>query len=188
MVSMKIMGSLILGSYLAIVAFAQENCVSDYNTSICYPQRAGCCYNDNGNTCDSSEPTLQADKEKCLKGCTDNTNCTDFLAGTKCDTNTLTTNKVGVCRYTCTNNTNCGGDSFCSTTSMPYLTPGLCYPCTADGGDCETSYPEWCCSGTCNADGTCEGQPSAGVSLFDRTFSPKLLVGFAVLMASAYFL
>ncbi len=189
MVSMKIMGSLILGSYLAIVAFAQDNCVSDYNTSKCYSERAGCCFTDNGNTCDDSVTAYLAYQNKCLKGCTNDTTCTNFLAGTKCDNMTITNNGVGVCRYTCANSTNCGVGRFCSTQKkMPYLTPGLCYPCTPDGHYCGMSYPELCCSGTCNTDSTCERQPNAGVSLFDRTFSPKLLVGFAVLMASAYFL
>ncbi len=101
MVSMKIMGSLILGSYLAIVAFAQDNCVSDYNTSKCYSERAGCCFTDNGNTCDDSVTAYLAYQNKCLKGCTNDTTCTNFLAGTKCDNMTITNNGVGVCRYTC---------------------------------------------------------------------------------------
>ncbi len=175
MVSMKIMGSLILGSYLAIVAFAQENCISDYNETNCFIST--CC---TGNTCDWSVPSALARKKRCLKDCVDDTTCAEFRSGTKCDT------AFGVCRYTCTDSTNCGGDGFCSTSNNLLLTAGLCYPCANGESVCARIEPEYCCSGTCNDGGICA--PNAGVSLFDRTFSPKLLVGFAVLMASAYFL
>ncbi len=70
MVTMKIMGSLILGSYLAIVAFAQDNCISDYNTSICYPERTGCCYDDNGNTSHESRDSTHSLRKNPLQNST----------------------------------------------------------------------------------------------------------------------
>ncbi len=182
MVSMKIMGPLILGLYLAIVAFAQDDCIGDYNNTLC--KNSICCESD-GFTCDMSSPANDSNKERCLWVCSDNDECEESLSGTQCDT---FDSSSGVCRFPCKDDSDCGSDGFCATATEGELTAGLCYPCTQDGGKCNTSFPEWCCSGTCNTDGKCAAKPSAGVSLFDRAFSPKLLVGFAVLMTSACFL
>ncbi len=157
-----------------------QDCIGDYNSTLC--ENSTCCET-LGFTCDMSPPAFFSNKEKCLWVCKDNDECEESLSGTQCD---ISIPLSSVCRSPCKDDSDCGSDGFCATEGE--LTAGLCYPCTQDGGKCNTNSPEWCCSGTCNTDGKCAAKPSAGVSLFDRTFSPKLLVGFAVLMASAYFL
>ncbi len=83
----------------------------------------------------------------------------------------------------CNSSAECGPSYACD----PIL--NVCETCGEKNAACSSNW--MCCTGTCTGFSTEKGQTgkcSKGYSLFDMSFSPKQLVGFAVVMVSAVFL
>ncbi len=171
---MKIFTPLILGLHLATVAFAADNCTT-FNSSQCTTDSTCCA----GLICDSSAMALVYDARKCLHACSVfDDNCT-------AENNHCANYAGGQCMYMCKSPSDCGSNYTCNPATSS------CEPCGQLNDQCVETW--MCCTGTCKGYsenphlmGKCSS--SKGFSLFDISFSPKQLVGFAVVMVFVVFL